>query len=186
MTSKEKSTQIIYLFGHPGTGKYSISQQLAKKGYIICDNQLVNNPIFSLLNYNGYGDIPQIGWNAIGQIRDSVLDFISKELSNSYVLTNCLYDNEGDRRCYLQVESIALKRKSVFVPVKLLISKEENLKRITKPSRRKRWKSIDPQDVYSRGQLLNVKHPNLLELDVSHLSAAYAASKILDHVKMMK
>jgi dephospho-CoA kinase len=34
-------TTIIYLIGKPGTGKYTISQELAKSGYVICDNQLV-------------------------------------------------------------------------------------------------------------------------------------------------
>lgn len=179
---KQKSTYIIYLFGHPGTGKYTISQKLMKHGFIVCDNQLINNPIFTLLNYDGYSEIPEMGWNAIGRLRKVVLDFISIEEKHNYVLTNCLYENEGDRDCYLQVESMALKRGSIFIPVKLLISEEENLRRITEPSRRAKWKSIDPKDVHQRGQLINIDHPNLLELDVSQLSAQQAAEYILEYL----
>lgn len=154
---------------------------MAKHGFIICDNQLVNNPIFTLLNYDGFRKIPEIAWDAIGRIRTAVLDFISIEQSNNYVLTNCLYENEGDRGCYSQVESMALKRGSLFIPVKLLISEEEHLKRIIEPSRRDRWKSIDSKEVYNTEPLITIEHPNLLELDVSKLSAAQVAEKILKY-----
>ena len=183
---KRKSTCIIYLVGNPGTGKYTISEELSKHKFIVCDNQLINNPIFTLLNYDGFSKIPEIGWNAIGHIRNAVLDFISIEQNHNYVLTNCLYENEGDRRCYSQVESMALKRGSLFVPVKLLISEEENIKRITEPSRRARWKSIDPQDVYQREQLITIEHPHLLELDVTKLLPGEAAEKILAHIRKLK
>jgi len=101
-------------------------------------------------------------------------------------LTNCLYENEGDRDCYIQVETMALKRNSIFIPVKLLISEEENLRRITDPSRRGRWKSVDPQDVHQREQLIHIDHPNLLELDVSALSAVQAAANILEYAFKLK
>src|SRR5690348_9137584 len=104
------SSYIIYLIGKPGTGKYTIAQELAKFGFILCDNQLINNPIFTLLNYGGFNNVPEIAWDAIGRIRTAVFDFISMEPDHSYVLTNCLYEDEGDRTCYSQVESMALKR----------------------------------------------------------------------------
>lgn len=183
---KQKNTYIIYLFGHPGTGKYTISQELMKHDFIVCDNQLINNPIFALLNYDGFSKIPEFGWDAIGRIRTVVFDFITMEQNHNYVLTNCLYENEGDRDCYIQVETMALKRNSIFIPVKLLISEEEHLRRITVPSRRARWKSIDPQDVYQREQLIHIDHPHLLELDVSALSAAQAAENILEYAFKLK
>ena len=179
----QNNSYIIYLIGKPGTGKYTIAQELAKFGFIVCDNQLINNPIFTLLNYDGFSKIPEIGWNAIGNIRTAIFDFISIEKNHNYVLTNCLYEDDGDRKCYSQVESMALKRGSLFVPVKLLISEEENLRRISEPSRRARWKSIDPQDVYQTKQLITIEHPHLLELDVSQFSAAEVAEKILKHIQ---
>lgn len=183
---KSQRTTIIYLFGHTGTGKYTISQELMKHDFIVCDNQLINNPIFTLLNYDGFSKIPAFAWNQIGRIRTAVLDFMAMEHNHNYVLTNCLYENEGDRNCYLQVEAMALKRDSIFIPVKLLISEEENLKRIMEPSRRARWKSIDPQDVYQRQALIHIEQPHLLTLDVSALSAAQAAKEILEHTFKLK
>ena len=182
--TQEKS-YVIYLIGKPGTGKYTIAQELAKFGFIVCDNQLINNPIFTLLNYDGFSKIPEIGWDAIGRIRTAVFDFISIEQNHNYVLTNCLYEDEGDRRCYSQAESMALKRGSLFIPVKLLISEEEHLKRITEPSRRARWKSIDPQDVYQTEPLIVIEHPHLFELDISQFSAAQVAEKILKHTQRL-
>ena len=87
----KNNSYIIYLIGKPGTGKYTIAQELAKFGFIVCDNQLINNPIFTLLNYDGFSKIPEIGWNAIGHIRTAVFDFIAIEQKHNYVLTNSPY-----------------------------------------------------------------------------------------------
>ena len=93
--AKQKNTFTLYLIGHPGTGKYTISTELKTYGFVICDNHLINNPIFSLVNYDGYNsEIPETGWNAIGHIRKAVLDFLSLEKKHHYVLTNCLYERE--------------------------------------------------------------------------------------------
>ncbi len=179
-------TKVIYLIGTPGTGKYTISQELAKFGFIVCDNHLVNNPIFSLLNFDGSEEAPKFAWNAIWHIRNAVFDFIAKEKNNSYVLTNCLYEDKGDKELFNQVETMAEKRGSLFIPVMLLISEEENLKRITNPARKERWKSINPKHIYSETPLLKINHPNLLEIDVSNLSAYDAAIRILDYTKQLE
>lgn len=51
----QPTTTIIYLTGKPGVGKYTIAKELAANhGFIVCDNQLINNPIFELLQYDGY------------------------------------------------------------------------------------------------------------------------------------
>lgn len=176
---------IIYLIGKPGIGKYTIALELAKFGFIICDNQLINNPIFALLNYNGFSKIPEIGWDAIRQIRAAVLGFISKEQDHNYVLTNCLAENEGDRLLYSEVESMALNRGSLFIPIKLLISKEKHLERITVLSRRDRWKTIDPEVIHDQVPLLSIIHPYYLKLNVSNLSPKSAAEQILIHIKKL-
>ena len=174
-------TNIIYLIGRCGTGKYTIAKELAKSGYVVCDNHLINNPINVLLKYDGFTSIPDYGWDAIAKIRSNVFDFIVKEPNNSYVLTNVLYDEEGDRRIYEQVRHMALKRKSGFFPIKLLISYEENLKRITQISRRERWKSIDPKHADPANPLINITHPHLLELDVTSINPVEAAKVIHAH-----
>jgi hypothetical protein len=176
-------TKIIYLTAKPGVGKYTIAKALSKHGFIICDNQLVNNPIFELLNYDGFTPIPEFAWDAIARIRNNIFDFIAAEKENSYILTNNLYDDEGDRQLYQQVKQMAEIRNSLFVPIRLLISPEEHLKRVTQPERRLRWKSVDSNEVYDNTPLLKIEDPNFLELDVSKLSANLAAEQILEHVK---
>lgn len=178
-------TCVIYLTGKPGVGKYTVAKALSKHGFIICDNQLINNPIFELLQYDGFTKMPDFAWEAIGRIRDAVLNFLSIHTQNNYVLTNNLYEDEGDRQLYEQVKQMAFSRKSVLVPVRLLISEEEHLKRVTQPERRNRWKSIDPIDVYDQTPLLKIEDPNLLELDVTFLSPESAASQILRHIQQL-
>lgn len=61
MKNNNKKSCIVYLIGHPGTGKLTIAQNLVSSlEFIICDNQLINNPIFTLLNYDGFSVIPEI------------------------------------------------------------------------------------------------------------------------------
>lgn len=55
----ENKTKIIYLTGKPGVGKYTIAKYLSKYGFIVCDNQLINNSIFELLNYDELTSIPE-------------------------------------------------------------------------------------------------------------------------------
>ena len=178
-------TIIIYLIGTPGTGKYTIAKEIARAGYRICDNQHINNPIFSLLNYDGLTPIPAFAWYAIGLIRDGIFNFLSQEISNNYVLTNCLYEVDGDRKLFNQVQQLAINRKSVFLPVKLLISQEENIKRIQHLDRLVRYKSIDVQDVYPEYPLIQISHPNLFEFDVTNLSASEAEKKILQYSQLL-
>ena len=109
-------SHIIYLIGYSGTGKYTIAQELAKQGYIICDNQLINNPIFALLEYDGIKDILESGWDAIGKIHRIIMEFLGNIKDGNYVLNN---------------------------------------------------------------ELLDISHPNLLEIDVSALSATEVAERIL-------
>lgn len=180
----QKNTVIIYLIGTPGTGKYTIAKEIEKSGYIVCDNQLINNPIFSLVGYDGFSTVPisAAAWNAIGRIRSVILDFISNEHTHNYIFTNVLYEDEGDRQCYNQLKEMAAKRNSIFVSVKLHISEEENIRRIEQPERELRYKSRDKQDVFTRMPLIHVEHENLYELDVTSLSAKEAAISILQHV----
>lgn len=183
--NKNSRSLVIYLSGKPGTGKYTIAKALANFSFVVCDNQLINNPIFELLNYDGFAVIPEFAWNAISAVRDAVLGFIAEEQQNNYVLTNNLYEDEGDRKLYHQVEQMATSRGSIFIPVRLTISVEEHLRRVTQPERRKRWKSIDPQEVYDQTPLLKINHPNLLELDVSKTLPDQVAEQILSHIQTL-
>lgn len=178
-------TVILYLIGTSGTGKYTIATEIAKRGYKICDNQLINHSIFTLLNYDGFTQIPEYAWEAIRGIRDNILDFLTNELDNNYVLTNVLGDIDYDYKIFDQVETVALKRGSVFVPVKLIISEEENIRRIQNQDRLLKLKSVDPKDAKAQ-ILIKVEHPNLLTLDVTKLLKEDAANIIFGHISKIQ
>ena len=174
-------TIILYLIGRPGTGKYTISKEIAKSGYILCDNHLINNVILSLLDLTK--TIPSSAWDAIEDIRDITLRFIEQETQHNYIFTNVLYDVEYDHTIYQKIENMTSKRGSIFVPVKLHISEEENIQRIQNIERKNRFKSTDISDTSHSNELIQITHPNLLELDTSKLDATEAAKKILDHMQ---
>lgn len=90
---------------------------------------------------------------------------------------------ERDHKLFKQVENMALQRGSLFIPVKLLISEEENKKRVANPERALRYKSIK---IDQNSQLINISHPNFLEIDVSDLFAPSVAEKILEHANNIK
>lgn len=99
---------IIYLTGKQGYGKYAIAKKLAEKhGFIVCDNQLINNPIFELLQYNGYDKIPYFACDSISKIRTEIFEFLTKVPQNNYILTNCLDETANDRNLYEQVMDMA-------------------------------------------------------------------------------
>ncbi len=84
---------IIYLIGFPGTGKYTIALELANRTTIrIVDNQLINNPIFSVIGADGKTRLPNIVWDKVGVIREAVLDSICtlSPPDFSFVFTNVL------------------------------------------------------------------------------------------------
>lgn len=174
---------IIYLMGKPGVGKYTIAQAIAKKyGFIICDNQLINNTIFELLQYDGYSKIPDFAWDSIDKIRKEILTFLIKVPDKNYLLTNYLAETNEDRGIYVQVENMAKSRGSTFIPVKFELTKDEHLIRVTNPERRKRWKSIDPQYAEDNEACLSIHHPNLLALEISDLKPDIVAEKIMEHI----
>lgn len=67
------------------------------------------------------------------------------------------------------------------MPVKLIISEEENIKRIQNKDRLLKFKSIDPEDAKAK-VLIKIEHPNKLTLDVTKLSKKEAASLIFKHI----
>lgn len=110
-------------------------------------------------------------------------DYLCDYGIGDYVLTNELYDCEDDQKIYAQVKNMAEKRKSIFIPVKLVISPEEHMKRITNPQRRERYKTTNADGAHSHRETIYIDHPNLLELDVTKLSEKEAAEAILSFVK---
>lgn len=179
---------IVYLIGYPGVGKLTIAKALCQlAGTKLVDNHMANNPIFSIIGVDGNTIIPEAAWDRVKAVRDILLDTILHVAprSFSYVLTNVLLDDDGDRDLFEQVRDLAAQRTSLFVPVVLRCRKEEHLKRVAAPGRAEHYKDAQPSSLEKLMQersLLPIVHPHLLALDTTSLSPQEAANTILSHI----
>ena len=171
-------TIVLYLIGRSGSGKYTIAKQLEKYGLKIVDNHLINNPIFSLFDLSGGVPIPDLAREYTAQIRASVFGFISREQKHNYVLTNELLQEEVHYKVFAQVQEMAERRGSLFVPIRLHLSKEENARRIQIPERALRFKTTQIDERGYQQSLIPVSHPNMIDIDVNYLTAEAVAQKI--------
>lgn len=179
---------IIYLIGHYAVGKLTIARAIeAATDARLFDNHLANNVIFSLVRVDGKTPLPERVWDIIDVIRDQALLAIEEMASKdaSFVLTNCLLENDqDDRATYLKVEQLAVRRQSVFVPVLLTASDEAHADRIASPERVERLKMTDALGAEQKRRttdLLRVSHPNRLDIDTTYLPPTEAAETIIAH-----
>jgi hypothetical protein len=84
-------------------------------------------------------------WREIDVVRDAVFRTIKEVVprSVSYVLTNALEEEPDAHVLYERVRGIAANRGSIFLPVVLTCEREEQLRRISDPSRMQRLKTSD-------------------------------------------
>lgn len=182
----------IYLLGFPGTGKYTVAQEIAARaGFRIVDNHLINNPIFTVVRVDGKTPLPREVWKHAGDIGRVVFECV-RTLSPpdfSFVLTNALYDDQiEDHEWFAEIAGLAAERRALFVPVRMILTdNDEHRRRVTDPRREQRMKETDPAapEKYSGREVLNPNHPHLLTLDVTNLTSAETAEKILSHVRAL-
>ncbi|MGI4775402.1 MAG: hypothetical protein ACRYE9_00470 [Janthinobacterium lividum] len=173
---------IIYLIALAGTGKYTIAKEFTKYGYKIVDNHLINNPIFSLIEC-GVNPIDESAWQSVRQIREIVLDF-ALTLKTDLIFTNELLNTTYDSKLYKKILQFAQKKKAIFVPVRLLISEEERIVRMNSVKRATKFKMTEDLRIIEGKKLdiLFIDHDNLLEINVTNLSAKNAAKQISNFV----
>ncbi|MET3926496.1 chloramphenicol phosphotransferase [Devosia sp. 2618] len=184
---------IIYLIGHYGVGKLTIAKQLcATSGARLFDNHLVNNVIFSLIREDGSAPIPDRAWDLIMTVRDQAITAIAEiaRPDASFVLTNALMEDDPlDHKVYAQIADMAARRNGVFVPVILSASDAAHAERIPSEDREQRLKMTDvtgAAHVRQTRPLLAIDHPNLLQLDTTHLPPDQAARTIIEHAERLQ
>lgn len=179
---------IFLLHGHPGTGKLSVARAMLSRMDVtitrIVDNQYVNLPIFNLLDVDGVKPVPGEAWDRIAEVRNAIVATIEdlSPKSWSFIFTNYLVDEDEDRDWSMRLQQVAEARDSQFVPVKMDCSLEQLLIRVTRPDRSIRMKLIDEDWVrenYDPGRLLDIVHPNLIEVDTTNVAPDEIASQVL-------
>ena len=183
---------IIYLIGHYGVGKLTIAKAIcAATGARLFDNHLVNNVVFSLICADGKTPLPERVWDMINIIRDQALLAV-EELTPpdaSFVLTNCLLESDpGDRAIYDQVEGVAARRGSIFLPVVLRASDTAHAARIPSPERAERLKQTDAEGALRKRQaheILRIAHPNRIDIDTTILPPDQTARLIIEHAERL-
>jgi len=189
VSSSGMKNTIIYLIGYPGVGKLTVAKAAcARTGARLMDNHLVNNVAFSLIEADGVTPITEGVWAEIKAIRDAALRIVAHHAPHnlSYVLTNALLDDAGDRELFDQVRNVASVRGALFVPVVLSCDEEENMRRLVAPGRAEGLKETDVPSARRRLEaepLLRFAHPNRLDLDITELSPEQATDRIIAHAK---
>lgn len=183
---------IIYLIGIPAVGKYTTARELGRlTGARVVDNQLINNPVFSVIGYDGTDafPIPPGAWAQIDKIRTAVLSVVREHCppEASFVFTNVLdAKGPGDRALFRRIERLAKQRGAGFFPVWLTCDAAELRRRKNTPERRARFKDVDLSNIsrwVHEFEVYKVEHPHALTLDTTRSEPRQTARRILEHVR---
>ena len=181
---------IIYLIGFAGVGKLTIAKELSSHIHArIIDNHLINNSILNLIPLDGKTPIPKTVWEKIAQIREIVFTTI-EEISPhdfNFIFTNELLESsQQDKDVYQRVAAIAQKRRSLFVPIRLVCDLDELCKRVSLEERAAHYKmtSIEStKEKYAKESLFTPEHPLTQTIDVTRLSAQETVEQIVTLLK---
>ena len=136
------------MLGYPGVGKRTVGSHLAELlDGVLVDNALINLPLLTLFKWDGKFPLPMEIWERVKPIREAVLGTIEDlaPVSNSYVFTNMLKDDEDAASEYDSIRSLANRRGSLFLSVMVNCEVEEQVRRIDTPDRIARLKGSDPE-----------------------------------------
>ncbi len=170
---------LIHINSWPGAGKKSIGQLLAGAiGARFFHNHLLLDLVESCC------DRSDPGWHSLyDDVRNRAYEALaSKPRDESLVMTNAMAADE--LTLWSKISELAARRRDDLVPVVLHIRPEENRRRLEDPARQgaKLKDAAVLESLRASHSLLVPDHPNLLEIDVSDMTAPAAALKISQHL----
>jgi hypothetical protein len=168
-------------------------RQLGARGETarLVDNHTVGDPILGLIPIDPDTPVPSEIWDQVRAVaaivRDTIVTISPPDWS--FVFTNYVADIPADRAQYPLLAECAAARGSVFVPVCLTVDLDELLRRTVLPERVGSNKITSPELtrrlVEERG-LYRPEYAKRLDLDVTHVSPAAAATRIVEHADALR
>lgn len=144
---------IVLILGYPGTGKFTVAKELVSAlsteevPVRLIDNHATANILFDLIaEADGQSVLPSGVLDNVREINLIIARTID-ELSPrewSFVLTHHLRDNERNHSYVGQLQAIAERRGSIFLPVIFVCEPQVLVQRVTQVERRSRNKLAEP------------------------------------------
>lgn len=178
---------LIYLLGYPGTGKRTIAESIcAATGAELCDSHRWNAEVFRKHGVNDENPPSKEALEEAGALRDTEIQRLGELPRRSFkgaVFTNKLYeDNLRSYDYFNKVSDLAEAQGVPLLTVRLLCDKEEILRRGANPSRAERKKLTSPEALKAEMEnntLYMPFHPNVVDMDVTHMPAEEAAARVM-------
>jgi adenylate kinase family enzyme len=182
---------LIYLFAYPGAGKNTIARALENHtDYLAIQNHFLSNALrraISLQPPEDYAKIEPALKHHTMKSWLNFLEFVTVAVpQQGLILTSVLYENDPDKVEFFElVRKWANDQGRKFLPVRLVCSPEEMMRRLESPSRDTQYKLTDRhvlQKLMTENNLLNPADG--FELDVTALSPNEAAEKIVTELSL--
>ena len=110
-------------------------------------------------------------------------------MQQSFIITDELFNGNTDhKKLYDKVVSIAERRGSVFIPIKLLCDPEIIVDRYTCLDRSHEFKNTNKTSALincTENVLIEVRHQNLITLDITELTAKESALEIVHKIETL-
>ena len=183
---------VVALIGYPGVGKLTVARALQEiteaegATTLVVDNHWINNPIFGLVDQDGVSPMPDAVWEQVGVVTGAVFTTLETVTPRAWnVVLTAYLDGKSDGGWLPAVRRIADVRQAVFLPVRLTCSTEENVRRIVDPERRRRMKSVDPEEPIRLAAAGASFDPggDSITIDVTDTEPSMAARTVLDVVR---
>jgi hypothetical protein len=169
---------MVHLNGWPGSGKLAIARKLAPLiGARVVDEHMMVGLADMLFTRR-----ETLNRSLRVDIRKAVFSHILRAPRTvSFIFTDSLADHPHDIATFESYRDLAERRRARMVAVAIDCSEEENLRRLKLQNREERKKFTDPRrmkKLRSEHRLLRSERVELIELDVTRLSAEQAAEAI--------
>lgn len=181
---------IILLISYHGVGKGSIARELSKLTGIKPLDQEFSEKFIHKIAYEKDGVTKKTLFytSALKKIMLGIVEHCTR-MEQSFIFAEQLFQgNQEHSRIYHDIEQVANKRGSVFVPIRLNCSYDEIFLRYENDVRYKKYRHaniIDIEDVCLSNQLISVSHPNYINLEISGMEHSRVASMIADKLERL-